>query len=80
MNKLLEKMCTKIEEIKTYLGYLFDEMVYSTVSKDLPLRSLVVKQYVKSCILVRSCPLVESTTKIKNEVRLCSKQTQVAEV
>ena len=64
-----------METKQTYLDYLFDEMVHSTVGKDLPLRSLVVKQYVKSCILVRSCPLVESTSKIKNEVRLCPKQT-----
>ena len=64
-----------METKQTYLDYLFDEMVHSTVGKDLPLRSLVVKQYVKSCILVRSCPLVESTSKINSEVRLCPKQT-----
>ena len=60
---------------KTYLNYLLDEMVYSTVSKDLPLRSLVVEQYVESCILVRLCPLIVSTIVKMIEVRLCPKQT-----
>ena len=60
---------------KTYLDYLLDEMVYSTVGKDLPLRSLVVEQYVESCILVLLCPLIVSTIVKTSEVRLCPKQT-----
>ena len=61
---------------KTYLDHLLDEMVYSTVGKDLPLRSLVVEQYVESCILVRLCPLIVSTIAKMIEVRLYPKQTK----
>ena len=50
-------------------------MVHSTVGKDLPLRSLVVEQYVESRILVGLCSLVVSTIIKTNEVRLCPKQT-----
>ena len=74
-----EKESTKIEEIKkeelTYLDHLLDEMGHSAVGKNLPLRGLVVEQYVEGCILVGVCPLVERTRKMANKVRLCPKQS-----
>ena len=50
-----------------YLNDLLDQIGHSTVCKYLPLRCLVIKQYIKSCILVRIHSLIPST-KEANEI------------
>ena len=45
----------------TYLNDLLDKVRDATVCKDLPLGRLVVEKDIEGGVLVRTCPLVEST-------------------
>ena len=63
----LRSDASKIVNYIAYLNDLLDQIGHSTVCKDLPLRCLVIKQYIKRCILVRIHSLIPST-KEANEI------------